>query len=280
MAWNLDQIPIVCLNLDRRPDRWERVQSQPGFAEFPSIQRWSGTDGKTINLQKDDRISVLTKHNIHKKTRRGHEFINTPGAVGCYLSHSSVYEWLIKQNDTEVVLIFEDDIALPAGCYKMLKDYIKSNSFIQNSQNWDVWMLGPNIMSAAQDSKAGANTIRLLSFVLAHAYFVSKRGALALMQNLYPIELHIDGYMSYKSQIGQLELFGTAQPLFFQNGSTSDIYPGHDCPICDIPDNFNLHSMLISKQQNLIYKIAAGTGTIAVLYLAWRAIVRPSKNQA
>ncbi len=280
MAWNVDQIPIVCLNLDRRPDRWERVQAQPGFAEFPQIQRWSGVDGKSIDILNDDRISVLTKYNIHKKTRRGHEFINTPGAVGCYLSHSSVYEWLLKQNDTDVVLIFEDDIALPAGSFKSIKEYVQSNNLLKDSTKWDVWMLGPNIAAASEDSTAGPNTSRIHSFVLAHAYFVSKRGAKALLKNLYPIQLHIDAYMSYKSQIGQLELFGTSTPLLYQGGSVSDIYPGHDCPICDVPDNFHLNSLLVSKRENLLYKAAAGAGSIILLYSAWRMITRPTKNRA
>jgi GR25 family glycosyltransferase involved in LPS biosynthesis len=110
MAWNLDQIPIVCLNLDRRVDRWERVQASPGFAEFPRIERWSGTDGKTLDITNDPRVSIIVKYNVANKTRRAHEYINTPGAVGCYLSHASVYEWMSKQNNADVVLIFEDDV--------------------------------------------------------------------------------------------------------------------------------------------------------------------------
>lgn len=282
MAWNLDQIPVVCLNLDRRPDRWERVQSFPGFADFPQIQRWSGVDGKTIDIANDNRISVLCKHNILKKTRRGHEFLNTPGAIGCYLSHASVYEWLAKQNDASVVLILEDDVALPAGCYQRLKEYVASHPTLQDSTKWDVWQLGPWISEGAEDPAAGPDSSRVFSYVLAHAYFVSKRGAAALLKHLYPIELHVDGYMSYLSKIGLIDMFGSNHQLFTQNGSSSDIYPGRDCPICDIPNNFDVNSMLISKRENLLYKIAAGAGTIATLYMVWQLITKPvgSKNRA
>jgi GR25 family glycosyltransferase involved in LPS biosynthesis len=280
MAWNLDQIPVVCLNLDRRPDRWERVQNFPGYADFPKIQRWPAVDGKTIDILNDERVSVVAKHNIQKKTRRAHEYLNTPGAIGCYLSHTSVYEWLAKQNDTDVVLIFEDDIALPAGCYQALKAYVAANKTLQDATKWDVWQLGPWISEGVADEAAGAGNSRILSYQLAHAYLVSKRGAAALLKQIHPIELHIDGYMSFLSQIGQLDMFGSNVQLFSQNGSSTDIHIGLACPVCDVPDNFNINSMLISKRENLLYKMAAGAGTIAVLYIAWRLITKPPKNRA
>ena len=245
MSWNLEQIPVVCLNLDRRPDRWERIQHSPGFKSFPHIERWSGTDGKTIDIKNDQRVSVLVKHNIAKHTRRGHEFIDTAGAVGCYLSHASVYEWFAKSND-QVILIFEDDVALPAGSYERIKDYVAKTQLLQDSNKWDVWMLGPNIAEGSPDPSDG-NVIDIKAFVLAHAYFVSRRGVDKLLKNIYPIELHIDGYMSYLCRLNELSVRGPRVNILFQSGSASDIYPGHECGICDIPTNFGETSELINK---------------------------------
>jgi hypothetical protein len=86
--------------------------------------------------------------------------------------------------------------------------------------------------------------------------------------------------MSFLSQIGQLDMFGSNAQLFSQNGSTTDIHIGLACPVCDVPDNFTINSMLISKRENLLYKMAAGAGTIAALYMVWRLITKPPKNRA
>jgi GR25 family glycosyltransferase involved in LPS biosynthesis len=245
MSWNLDQIPVVCLNLDRRPDRWERVQGSPGFKAFPHIERWSGTDGKTLDIQNDPRISVLVKHNVIRHTRRGHEFINTAGAVGCYLSHASAYEWFAKSNDP-VILIFEDDIDLPAGCYEKLKEYIAKTPLLQDSTKWDMWQLGANIAEGSPVS-ATDPTVDVKAFVLAHAYFVSQRGVKRLLEQIYPLELHVDGYMSYLAKIDRLKIYASPSYLFYQAGSASDIFPGHMCPLCDIPDDFDKHSAIVPK---------------------------------
>jgi GR25 family glycosyltransferase involved in LPS biosynthesis len=278
MGFNLDQIPVVCLNLDRRPDRWERVQGSPGYADFPSIKRWPAVDGKTIDNLNDERLSLIAKYNIKKNTRRGHEYLHTPGAIGCYLSHASVYEWLANQNDTDVVLIFEDDVALPAGCYQRLKEYVGATPLLHDPTKWDVWQLGPWISEGIEDPAAGEGNRRIFTYILAHAYFVSKRGATALLKHIYPIELQIDGYMSFLSNIGKLDMFGPNMQLFTQNGSSTDINV-KSCAICSIPDDFDIHSMLISKKEHLYYKIAAGAGTIAALYMAWYLITKPSKKR-
>ena len=268
MSWNLDTIPVVCLNLDRRVDRWERVQSCPGFREFPNIERWSGTDGKTLDITNDPRISIIVKYNIANKTRRAHEYINTPGAVGCYLSHSSVYEWMVNQNDSDVVLIFEDDIDLPAGCYAMLKEYIAKTPLLQDSSKWDMWQLGANI--AHSETAPDGVSRDVLSFVLAHAYFVSKQGANRLMSHIYPLELHVDGYMSYMATLGLMKIYASPTYLFYQAGSTSDIYPGHDCPMCDIPNDYDKNFELITKNRKRVYQLEDGTlkavAVIAGLY--------------
>lgn len=77
-----------CINLDRRPERWERMQAEFARHEIAGVRRFSAIDGGAV---------VLPPHWNH-----------TAGAYGCLLSHVAVIEEARALN-AESVLIFEDD---------------------------------------------------------------------------------------------------------------------------------------------------------------------------
>jgi glycosyl transferase family 25 len=78
----------VCINLDRRPDRWQRMQTEFARHGIDAVRRFSAVDGTTV---------TLPPHWTH-----------TAGAYGCLLSHVQVIEEARALN-AESVLIFEDD---------------------------------------------------------------------------------------------------------------------------------------------------------------------------
>jgi GR25 family glycosyltransferase involved in LPS biosynthesis len=236
MSWDIAKIPVVCINLDRRPDRWERLQSQPGFAEFPrAIQRWPAKDAKTLNPETDPNVSITVRRNIAKKRRRAHEDIGGIGAVGCYYSHLSVAQWLLQQS-SPVVLVLEDDIKLPAGTFAKIKEHIAKTPQLQDAHKWDVWNLG----AWAQDSTPldDAN-MKMTAYFLNHAYLLSKPGAEKLVAHAFPILVQYDGYMSILSQIGILKLYGTKKQLVEQWGDEgSETQGSAACPLCALPDDW------------------------------------------
>ena len=64
--------------------------SQPGVKRLAAMypfERFEGVNGKMLDVKNDDRISLRTKRNILYQKRRDHEDLDTPGGVGCYLSH-------------------------------------------------------------------------------------------------------------------------------------------------------------------------------------------------
>jgi GR25 family glycosyltransferase involved in LPS biosynthesis len=102
---------IYCINLKSRADRWERFFQQPGFQELIQKYPWErfdAIDGKTIDIEKDTRVSLRTRRNIMYKKRRDHEDLDSAGGVGCYLSHYTVWTKIIAQPE-EYGLVFEDD---------------------------------------------------------------------------------------------------------------------------------------------------------------------------
>ncbi len=78
----------VCINLDRRPDRWERMQAEFARHGIDGVRRFSAVDGTA---------AILPPHWRH-----------TAGAYGCLLSHVAVIAEA-RERDAESVLIFEDD---------------------------------------------------------------------------------------------------------------------------------------------------------------------------
>ena len=80
-----------CINLDRRPDRWERMQTEFARHGVDEVRRFSARDGNAL---------ILPSHWKH-----------TAGAYGCLLSHVAVVQ-AARGLDHESVLIFEDDAVL------------------------------------------------------------------------------------------------------------------------------------------------------------------------
>ena len=80
---------IVCINLDRRPQRWQRMRDQFERHGIHPVQRFSAIDGETIETPKD--------------------WPHSSGAFGCLLSHVHVVREA-RASGAPSVLIFEDDV--------------------------------------------------------------------------------------------------------------------------------------------------------------------------
>lgn len=106
----------VCINLDRRPERWQRMQRAFTAHGIESVRRFSAIDGN--------------------ETVRPPHWTHTPGAYGCLESHLRVVR---EAHDAGVssVLIFEDDVVFDP----QFKE--KFATFIQElPADWDMLFLG------------------------------------------------------------------------------------------------------------------------------------------
>ena len=92
---------IICINLDRRPDRWREVQAQFKKAGI-SAQRFSAIDGNPRGYAhvKDDPTGKRSINDI-KHNSFG-------GVAGCIASHTDIWK-MAKKNKWKNVLIIEDD---------------------------------------------------------------------------------------------------------------------------------------------------------------------------
>lgn len=106
----------VCINLDRRFERWEQMQHKFSQHGIDSVKRFVAIDGET---------SPIPAH-----------WNGTPGAYGCLLSHLEVVREA-RSLGLPSVLIFEDDVVFDDQFEKKFGDYIQ-----QLPTDWDMLFFG------------------------------------------------------------------------------------------------------------------------------------------
>jgi len=268
MSWSFDTIPKYVINLDRRHDRWNTFQTGTGVESLSNLRRWSATDGKTINIETDNRVSLFTKYNIMKGKRRSHMELNTKGGVGCYISHSEVWKNFLEKSDTEVGLILEDDAIINADTLENIKSFINNSEIMKNSDLWDFCILAPH-EGAKKDGAMypGDNTcMRLIEFSGLTGYLFTKKAIRKVLPNLFPIQGHIDWFLCISSQLRLLEICCPKSPLIKVSLSFTDIQKYNGCDICDIDTDFGKDSAIVSKWRLRVYQIEEILLILAIIY--------------
>lgn len=106
----------VCINLDRRPDRWQRIHAELTHHKFQSVQRFSAIDGHTTDIP---------AHWTH-----------SAGAYGCLRSHVQVVSEA-RDSGAPNVLIFEDDAVLDPEFENKFARFIE-----EVPDDWDMLYFG------------------------------------------------------------------------------------------------------------------------------------------
>jgi len=258
-TWTINSIPGFCITLERRKDRWKRFQDQSGIDGL-DVKRFIGVDGKTIDLDNDNRVTTLTKRNIITKSRRSHEELDSIGGVGCALSHIAVWQWL-ADSDHEMALVFEDDAVVPPNFVKRANECIGESMILKDPKNWDVWLLG-GTWDDLTKIPGESVVFRIGSYVLFHAYVITKRAAKILLKDVYPIHSHIDIWVSVYSYLNDIRIVGCTKLMLKQNNTVkTDIQSEKGCKICNIPTDYDKQYSLVSKTK---WKIAQAVEVLSV----------------
>ena len=246
-SWTIESIPAFCITLERRMDRWKRFQDQSGIDRLP-VKRFIGVDGKTLDISTDNRVSTFTKRNIVTKSRRSHEELDSAGGVGCALSHIAVWQWL-ADSEHEMVLVMEDDAVVPPDFTERANQCIQQSNVLKDPKKWDMWLLG-GLWDDLTTIPGETNVVRVGSYVLFHAYVITKRMAKKLLRDVYPIQGHIDVWVSVHSYLNDLRIVGCKTLLLRQNNTVqTDIQSDKGCKICTVPTDYDKQYTMVSKWQ-------------------------------
>ena len=135
----------VCINLDRRPDRWDTMRET--FARFGirAVERLAAVDGRDIHLP--ERLSHLR-----------------PVDYACTLSHLLAVKQARRMNAPSV-LIFEDDCLFDPDFVAKFPGHMR-----QVPADWDILFLGG--YHFAPPVPVSENIVRAVATLTAHAYAV------------------------------------------------------------------------------------------------------------
>lgn len=147
---------VVCINLDRRPDRWRRfAEGLPADWPWPAPIRVQACDGQ--RLKPPD------------------YWTSGRGAWGCYRSHLRIIEQALNDG-IRSLLILEDDALFPPGFSAAACDWIR-----QVPADWQMLYLG------GQHLRAGRHPPREIAPGLWQPYNVNRTHAFALQGDMLQI---------------------------------------------------------------------------------------------
>ena len=178
---------ICCINLNSRPDRWEKA-----WKEFQGM----GIEYEVVRIE-------------------GIKHVNP--ALGCHLSHARCIQKAIDIN-AKNILIFEDDIEFFTNAYENL-----IQSLVELPLDWDMFYLGANL-DAYPARQISDHIISITGAFSTHAYSftnklfnllkeINEDFSIAHNDVYYANNIHsqYNSYLAYPLIAGQREDFSDVQ---------------------------------------------------------------------
>ena len=176
------------LNLDRRPDRLEKIKQQKNYLP-ENLEYVSACDGTKLKI--NSRLRSLCR-------RKGDYFMR-PGVIGCALSHIKLYEQLLYNELEEIdgYVIFEDDVVADENFnYRMKRIF----TIMENKgENPDIifFTTVPKGYNNHNYSERGIIRKTTLDHIIKDSvggtgcYYISKRGAKAALDYIEQNTLNV-----------------------------------------------------------------------------------------
>lgn len=267
----LTDVPMVCISLERRPERWAAFEERAVGAGL-HVTKLPAVDAKSFggDAYKHPDISVLTAHNIYYGVRRSHYEIDAAGAIGCSLSHFKAWRQLLSSS-APAMIIFEDDSPVPAD----LKARIEALMTVLPA-NWDIIQFQRTEFSNGASCKPipGEEPWHIcLGLMGSYAYMISRRGAQRMLEKAYPIELHMDAYMAFMSRVGAVRMLWHPSINIPQPEGDSDIAHGSQ-GILQMPTQMELDGYVGMETKSLFGLLAMAAVAGAMLSLAYGPRIR------
>ena len=206
------------INLPRDTTRmkiFSDAYKKSDLASTHSLIRFEGVVGKNVPIA--EVLSTKALHEILRAERlqyRQKHYELTRGAVGCFLSHTKLWESILE-SDKDMALIFEDDCRMARNTQEILDT-------ITIPADTDLLLLG---YFCNQCTKTQCGVLRVKKFFGLHAYMLTRKGIQKILKNpkMQEINKQIDSVLSDMIRDGELNVYALPQPIAWQNGMPTTI---------------------------------------------------------
>jgi len=174
------------------------------------------------------------------------------------MSHIGIWKKFIASG-APMCVVFEDDVILSEVQIHAV------NKILPNlPKECGIWILGCYLPNLIIDPIEKSKWSQVYNFTAAHAYIVTRAAAKKLLEEPYPVEMHIEYYMTSASLIKDFKILQHADvhfEFFRKDGartidSNTSQHKKAGCPSCDFPDDYKqLYKGFTRKTKNGI-KIA------------------------
>lgn len=202
---------VVVINMDERRDRLDRMQERLASFAIP-----------------------FERHPAIKS--RGSRPFKTNGQLGCFLSHTTLWNNIFNSSFNKPVLILEDDCLFRRDFLRFVPDFINFLQYV----DWDIAYLGCvlakdikfKITKMKNAVKVAENVIKIDECWGTHAYFINP-ASLNFLTKIFPalIKLswigasHLDGLLNlYYPQLNRYVVYPT---LVIQENGFSNVSNKH-----------------------------------------------------
>jgi GR25 family glycosyltransferase involved in LPS biosynthesis len=260
---------VFVINLDSKRAAFHtlsaKLASIPGLGPVTRFSAVNGV-GKDVstmlrdvksNELKDEKqgervLSLFACQAIAMQQRRYHMQMTTTGAIGCYLSHYLLWKKAVELG--RPILVLEDDVngvdrglGLELSHVKTAMERGDADMVCFEYSNFYSTDPGDSVTLPS-----GTKMYRLVRpFWGTMSYAICPRGAKALMETAFPIEVQVDGYVSMRANpdrckalgLTPFKLYGAKHTksggLFVSRSlatsAPSSIQRYNDCPLCEYP---------------------------------------------
>lgn len=208
------------INLEKNVERLNHFLNSYSKSDLSALklERFNAVNGKKLDLK--DYVSNKAYDQIISAERNGYRVRHyelTRGAVGCFLSHASIFKKLLIDDKHEFYMIFEDDAFVPPKIIDRL-EYLVNHA----PQDWDVLVFGV-IREVLSDR--GILYDKVKAWWGLFGYIINKRGAEKFMKEFQAnkIDKQIDSMMSMMIVENKLNVYSSRVHLISHNAEGTDI---------------------------------------------------------
>lgn len=213
-----ENMDVYLINMRKNKDRLEHFVKMYKKSDLKGRKflRLEAVDGRNVDLEQ--LVTPKALNEILSSEKHGYRtkhYQLTRGAVGCYLSHISIYN-LMQDSTSDIALIFEDDARFGPGILAQINAALAKVPF-----DWDMFNLSCFCIKC--DKYPEYTDVQ--QFFWLHAYLIKKTAAKKILDHAIRtgIDKQIDSAIGDMIQMGSLKVYCARSSIVSQANFTTTI---------------------------------------------------------